>query len=346
LAGSTNLAGFAESFGDFGGYGWYRRPGTERGVLLPQGITEFANAGILTGAITVNLASDPSKTFDGFWGATSTYGSFAYLLYGSMRLFSQLAQDCDWKVGKLIFVAAHSGPETADDSRTHFGIFEPGVTQLFPWMQIVNLHPWEYNEVPVLLGAALKQDIPLIALHLTRPAIEVPDRQKLGIASHFEASKGAYLVRDYRKDQVHGGTIIVQGSSAMTSIIQVLPELERRGLNVKVVYAASPELFFLQPLDYRQRILSPGDMVDSTVITTQASWLMHRWLFNKVAEEYSLSADWDHRWRTGGTLEEVIEEARLSPEWVLAGIERFVQDRDLRLNHLQSELDSSRSKWS
>ena len=47
-----------------------------------------------------------------------------------MRLFSQLAQDCELKVGKVIWIAGHSGPETAEDSRTHFGIFAPGVTQL------------------------------------------------------------------------------------------------------------------------------------------------------------------------------------------------------------------------
>jgi len=33
---------------------------------------------------------------------------------------------------KVIWVAGHSGPETADDSRTHFGIFATGVTKLFP----------------------------------------------------------------------------------------------------------------------------------------------------------------------------------------------------------------------
>ena len=101
-------------------------------MLLPQEITEFANAGILAGMATVNFASDPEQEFDGFWGACSTYGSFSYLKYGPMRLFSQLAQDCELKVGKVLWVAGHSGPETADDSRTHFGIFAPGVTQLFP----------------------------------------------------------------------------------------------------------------------------------------------------------------------------------------------------------------------
>ncbi len=62
---------------------------------------------------------------------------------------------------------------------------------------------------------------------------------------------------------------------------------------------------------------------------------MHDWLFNKVAEEYALSADWDNRWRTGGTLDDVLDEAHLSPRWVLEGIERFVRDRDARLASLK-----------
>ncbi len=191
LAESTNIVGFGKPYGEFQGYGWYERYGTPEGVLLPQEITEFANAGILCGAAVTNLAPDPEKEFDGFWGACSTYGSFSYLKYGMFRLFSQLAQDCDWKVGKVIWVAGHSGPETADDSRTHFGIHAPGVTQLFPAGRVINLHPWEHNEVPVLLGAALAQPAPIVALHLTRPPVPVPDRIALRMPSHFAAARGA-----------------------------------------------------------------------------------------------------------------------------------------------------------
>jgi len=64
-------------------------------------------------------------------------------------------------------------------------------------------------------------------------------------------------------------------------------------------------------------------------------------LFNRVAEEYALSADWDNCWRSGGTLDEVIEEAHLSPRWVMRGIERFVRDRNVRLGRLQAELDAA-----
>ena len=341
LAGSTNISGFAEGHGEFGGYGWYDRNEKPEGVLLPQEITEFANAGIMAGMATVNFAANPEEDYEGFWGAHSTYGSFSYLKYGLMRLFSQQAQDSPLRVGKLIWVAGHSGPETADDSRTHFGIFSPGVTQLFPEGQVINLHPWEHNEVPVLLGAALKQDAAIIALHLTRPPIEIPDRQKLGIASHFEAARGAYVVRDYRPDQPRGGTVIVQGTSTMVSIIKILPELDQRGLNVKIIYGASPQLFALQEDAYRQQVLSAGDRIDSTVITTQARWLMHDWLLNPLAEEYALSSDWDNQWRTGGTLDEIIDEAHLSSDWLLTGIERFVSDREVRLGRIRAELDAA-----
>jgi len=258
------------------------------------------------------------------------------------RLFSQLAQDCQLKVGKVLWIAGHSGPETAEDSRTHFGIFAPGVTQLFPEGHIINLHPWEYNEVPVLLGAALKTDTPIIGLHLTRPPIEIPDREKLGMPSHFEAARGAYIVRDYAPGKPCDGVIIVQGTSAMAGIVKILPELGPRGLNVKIVCAASPQLFARQPESYRNQVLAPGDRINSTVITTQARWLMHDWIFNKIAEEYSLSADWDNQWRTGGTVAEILEQAHLSPHWLLQAIERFARDRKTRLDRLQAEIQAAR----
>lgn len=338
LAESTNISGFGKGYGDFPGYGRYERFGGPEGALLPTEITEFTNAGMLAGMATVNMAPDPEKEFDGFWGACSTYGSFSYLKYGMFRLLSQLAQDCELKVGKVIWIAGHSGPETADDSRTHFGIFAPGVTQLFPDGKVINLYPWEHNEVPVLLGAALQRDVPIVALHLTRPAIEIPDRDRLGLPSHFEAARGAYIARDYRPGQPKGGVVIVQGSSAMASVVKVLPELDKRNVNVKIVYAASPQLFALQPKEYKDKVLAPGDRANSTVITTMARWLMHEWLFNKVAEEYAMSSDFDNRWRTGGNVDEVIEEAHLSPKWILEGLERFVREKESRLGRLQAEL--------
>jgi transketolase len=115
--------------------------------------------------------------------------------------------------------------------------------------------------------------------------------------------------------------------------------LDKRNLNVKIVTAVSPQLFALQPQTYRDAVLSPSDRANSTVITTQARWLMHDWIYNPLAEAYALSADWDDRWRTGGTLEEVVEEAHISPKWVIEGIERFAREREQRLARMRSMLE-------
>lgn len=326
LAGSTNIAGFSQKYDDFEGFGWYGLDGSDKGALLPQEITEFANAGIMVGLASTNFSDDPENDFEGFWGACSTYGSFSYLKYGMMRLFSQMAQDSPWKLGKVIWIAGHSGPETADDSRTHFGIFAPGVTQLFPKGSIINLHPWEYNEVPVMLGVALSLDVPIIALHLTRPGIEIPDREKLGMPSHFSAANGAYIIRDYQPGQPKAGAVIVRGTSAVANLLKVLPDIDANGFNVKIVCATSSELFDRQPEEYRNMVLTDEDRMNSMIITTQSRSQMQDWIFNPKLSKYALSADWDDRWRTGGTLEEVLDEAHLSPEWILNGISQFVKE--------------------
>ena len=61
--------------------------------------------------------------------------------------------------------------------------------------------------------------------------------------SHFEAARGAYVMRDYRAGQPQMGTVVVRGTAPTANLVKLLPELERRGLNVKVVAAISPQLF-------------------------------------------------------------------------------------------------------
>ena len=61
---------------------------------------------------------------------------------------------------------------------------------------------------------------------------------------------------------------------------------------------------------------------------------MHHWLASKIAEEYAMTSDWDDRWRTGGSVDEVKAEAHLDPESLWAGIERFAREREIRLGRL------------
>ena len=130
------------------------------------------------------------------------------------------------------------------------------------------------------------------------------------------------------------GTVIVRGTGTTNNVVKLLPELDKNGLNVKVVAAVSIDLFRLQPQAYQEQVLSPADWADSMVITNGARRLMFDWLPNHIAEEYSLSSDWDDRWRTGGSVDEIMEEAHLSPKFILAGVERFVRERETRLRRV------------
>ena len=338
LADSTNVSGFAKGYSGADDLGFFNKDSNTDSPLMPQGITEFTNAGMLAGLTSVNFNEDPYEEFNGFYGAMSTYGSFSYLKYGPIRLFSQLAQDSDLKVGKLIWIAGHSGPETAEDSRTHFGIFAPGVTQLFPQGHIINLHPWEHNEVAPALAAAMNTKTPIIAIHLTRPPVEIPDRNELGIASHLDASKGAYIIKNYDSNKNKDGVVIIRGTSSINSLIKILPQIKSDGPNVKIIAAISWELFRLQPLEYQQRIISDIEWPDSMVITNGAISLMKNWISNRVVQDYSLSPDFDNRWRTGGSVDEIIAESKLDSQSLFEGIKRFANERNDRLNRLHQSI--------
>jgi transketolase len=208
------------------------------------------------------------------------------------------------------------------------------VTQLFPEGKVIDLHPWEYNEVPVVLGAALATDVPIIALHLTRPAIELPDREALGMPSHFEAARGAYVLRPFRDDLPAMGTVFVQGTTTTANLVKALPDLDSLGLNVKVVAAISPQLFRMQPAAYRDSVIAPADRLDAMAITNRTVRLMRDWVDGPLGAEYSMGADWDDRWRTGGSVDEVMDEAHLTKAHLLEGIGRFVHERSSRLERL------------
>jgi transketolase len=334
LADSTNLSGFAKDSGGQEGFGWYDRNKNVGGALLPTAITEFSNAGMMCGLASTNMSDHPEEEFSGYWGACSTYGSFSYLKYGPMRLYSQLVQDSPLKHGKVIWVAGHSGPETAEDSRTHFGIYSPGVTQMFPRGQVIDLHPYEPNEVGPALMAALGTDAPIVALHLTRPAVELPDRAALGMGDFREAAKGAYLLRDYDPSRPKDGCVFVRGTSCTASVVELLKAgwFDSEGPNLKLVSAISHELFMLQPESYRTALISAEDWANSTFITNNARQNMWLWTANRASYDYAMGPDHDQRWRTGGSVDEIIAEAKLDPSSLQEGLSRFVAEYDTRMS--------------
>jgi transketolase len=146
------------------------------------------------------------------------------------------------------------------------------------------------------------------------------------------------VLRDLRPGEPRGGTVFVRGTMSTQNLVSILPELDRRGLNVRVVAAESEELFRRQDAAYRDAVASEADRLDAMVVTNGAVRLMRDWTSGPVVEDYSLGADWDDRWRTGGSVEEVIEEAHLDRVHILEAIERFVRERPQRLDRVRAAL--------
>ena len=89
---------------------------------------------------------------------------------------------------------------------------------------------------------------------------------------------------------------------------------------------AWPPLFEREAEDYRTRVLSDEDRAESMVITNGALRWMAEWSADAIRRRYSLGPERDDRWRTGGSVEGVMDEAGLSCEQILAGIETYVRD--------------------
>jgi len=251
-------------------------------------------------------------------------------------VWSQQNQDSRFRMGVLHILVGHSGPETAADGRTHFGIFAPQVWKLFPRGQTIHLSFWDYNDVaPAYFAAAeiaaREQKVGIITLEVARPDFPVADRSAFADADIRAAAKGFYLIRDFAPGKPRHGYVITQGSSSTVNLVGILGKLEAAGVNVRVIAAISEELFDRQPEAYRHRVLPPEARYDLMVVSTgtRRVWPLHD--VGPLTDEYSMTSDWDHQWLTGGLEPEVIAEAHLDAASILAGITRFARERDSRM---------------
>ena len=112
-------------------FGHYDPEKNPAGTRLKAAIQEAGNASTAIGIVGQSASLDPEK-FAGMWAWSGTYGAFTPLMYLPARVWSQQNQDSKFRTGVLHILAGHSGPETAADARTHFGIFAPQVWKLFP----------------------------------------------------------------------------------------------------------------------------------------------------------------------------------------------------------------------
>jgi transketolase len=165
---------------------------------------------------------------------------------------------------------------------------------------------------------------------VARPDFPVADRSGFADSDLKAAAKGFYAIRDFAPGARHG-YVIVQGSSSTVNLVKELKHLEEAGVNVKVIAAISEDLFDRQPEAYRRSVLPPEAYYDLMVVSTGTRRMLPVSNVGPLTDEYSLTSDWDNRWRTGGLEPEVIAEAHLDPESIFAGVERFAREREQRI---------------
>ena len=336
-------ADLAESINvEHGGlWGHYDPVHNPSGTRLKAAIQEAGNVSTAVGFVGQSVSLDPDRHV-GVWAISGTYGAFTPLMYLPARVWSQQNQDSPFRVGVLNVLAGHSGPETAADARTHFGIFAPQVWKLFPRGQVITLSFWDYNDVAPGYFAAAEiaardPKVGVIVLEVARPDFPVADRSEFADTDLCAAAKGFYVIKDFAPGKPKHGYVVVQGSSSTVNLVNALPRLESEGVNVKVIAAISEELFRRQPEDYQASVLPPGALYDMMVVTTGTRRMWPVQNAGPLTDEYSLVSDWDNQWLTGGTEADVIAEARLDADSIYAGIKRFANDHDARVGR-QTEM--------
>src|SRR5262249_56869705 len=110
------------------------------------------------------------------------------------------------------------------------------------------------------------------------------------------------------------------------------------GISVKASGATGEDLSDRRPEAYRNAVLPPEARQDLMFVSsgTRRMWPLKN--VGPLTDAYSLTADWDNQWLTGGLEADVIAEAHLDAESIFAGIKRFAEERAQRLERQRAML--------
>lgn len=241
-----------------------------RGIRF--GIAE-QNMAMMSTALTQDVLPGGFQAMSVF----ATYAVFTSMMANPVRMALINNAVNEKQKGFFIMLAAHDGPETAEDGQTHQGLFWMSLFNAYPGIKVYK--PLDANETIEMLFYALEKGEP-IALSVMRPGTPVFKRG-LSASSGFdfevplarEAVNGAYVFKPFRENGQPKKVFAVCGGQVMANLLQILPEIENKGFDVKIIAVTSPELFEelrQQNPQKAESILSKEDR--ENVITLHNGW--------------------------------------------------------------------------
>jgi transketolase len=151
----------------------------------------------------------------------------------------------------VVYVFTHDSIGLGEDGPTHQPIGHLSSLRAMPHLYVIR--PADANETAVAWKIALTDPKRPHALVLSRQNLPVHDRNKYAPAD--SAEKGGYILLDCKRTP----DIILLSSGAEIHItLAAAEELQRTGVQARVVNMVSFELFEQQSAAYKNRILPPG----------------------------------------------------------------------------------------
>jgi transketolase len=315
LLGSTSVSNLARGFP--AGF-FHSEANAGSRIVACGGIAEDAMGAFMTGV----------SSYGRHLGVSASYAAFiAALEHVAARLHAigqQARHDLTGEPARpFILICAHAGLKTGEDGPTHA---DPQALQLlqenFPRGAAITLTPWEPQELWPLLVAALRHRPALVAPFVTRPNETVPDRAALGLPPATAAAEGIYALRSADPaSRPYHGTVVLQESGVTVEFVQhVLPEIDRRGLRLNVLYVSSVELFDLLPESRRAEIFPPELAQHAMGITGFTLPTLYRWLRSEAGIGHTLHPFRSGRYPGSGQAEKVLQEAGLDGQTQLRAV--------------------------
>lgn len=218
--------------------------------------------------------------------------------------------------GFFISLASHDGPDTAEDGPTHQGLYWMSLYQALPGIKVYK--PLDANETIEMLFGALEKGEPIV-LSLSRHETTVWDRKEIPAA--IEANNGAYVFRDYQKNNLPKKVLAVCGPMLLENVVAALPELEKE-INVKIVAVTSPELFVeLKKNNPKEaeKILSEEEKAATTTLHNGWEGFLNDFILPEETKKRAIGVN---TYLRSGTAEEVYEYAGLDTESLIKKILR------------------------